>query len=84
MTYRVLATTSAQRDVRRLPPETKARIKQSMEALADGPREQSEKLVGQDSYRKRVGDYRIVFRVDDSALEVLVVRVKHRRDVYRK
>lgn len=67
-----------------MPPETKGRIKQSIAPLAEGPREQSEKLVGQNSYRSRVGDYRIVFRVDDATREVLVVRVKHRRDVYRK
>ena len=83
MSYRVLATTSAQRDFRRLPPETKGRLKQATAALAEAPREQSEKLAGQDSHRKRVGDDRIVFRVDDAAREVLVVRVKHRRDVHR-
>jgi mRNA interferase RelE/StbE len=52
--------------------------------LADDPRGQSEKLAGEGAYRKRVGDYRIVFRVDDALKEVLVTRIKHRREAYRR
>lgn len=55
-----------------------------MVALQDNPGTKAEKLAAQDAYRIRVGDYRIVFRVDDRAREVLVTRVKHRRDVYRR
>jgi mRNA interferase RelE/StbE len=67
-----------------LPPEVKERIRSAMAALVDDPRGQSEKLAGEDAYRKRTGDYRIVFRVDDRAKEVLVARIKHRREVYRR
>jgi mRNA interferase RelE/StbE len=83
LAYRVLASTAAQRDFRRLSPHFKERLKQAMLGLSMDPRGQSEKLIGEDTYRKRVRDYRIVFRIDDAAQEVLVVRVKHRRDVYR-
>jgi mRNA interferase RelE/StbE len=83
LAYRVLASTAAQRDFRRLPPQLKERLRQAMLELSEDPRGQSEKSVGEDAYRKRVGDYRIVFRIDDKAREILVVRVKHRRDVYR-
>jgi mRNA interferase RelE/StbE len=55
-----------------------------MLALRNTPRGQSEKLVGENAYRERVGDYRIVFRVDDKRAEVLVTRIRHRRDVYRR
>jgi mRNA interferase RelE/StbE len=55
-----------------------------MAALADDPRGQSEKLAGEGAYRKRMGDYRIVFRVDDRAREVLVTRIKDRREVSRR
>jgi mRNA interferase RelE/StbE len=41
------------------------------------------KLAGQDDYRIRVGDYRIVYAIDDGARVVLVARIAHRRDVYR-
>jgi len=82
-TYLVLASTAAQRDFGRLPPSVKGRIRAATLALAEDPRGQSEKLAGEDAYRTRVGDYRIVFRVDDSAKEVLVTRIKHRREAYR-
>lgn len=54
-----------------------------MLALEEDARGRSQKLAGEGGYRKRVGDYRIVFRVDDDREEVLVTRIKHRRDVYR-
>jgi mRNA interferase RelE/StbE len=55
-----------------------------MVGLSDDPRGRSEKLAAQDAYRRRVGDYRIVFRVEDKRNEVLITRIKHRRDVYRR
>jgi mRNA interferase RelE/StbE len=82
--YLVVASKAAQRDFRRLPPEIKERLRSAMIGLSDDPRRQSEKLAGEDAYRKRIGDYRIVFRVDDPSREVLVTRIKHRREVYRR
>ena len=84
MTYEVMASSAAQRDVRRLPPEHKRRLGEAMLALAEDPRGQGQKLAVEDAYRKRVGDYRIVFRVDDANARVLVVRVRHRREVYHR
>lgn len=55
-----------------------------MAGLAKYPRRGAQKLAGEDSYRVRVGDYRIVYRIDDDAREILVARIKHRRDVYRR
>lgn len=83
MGYRVLAGKAATRDFKRLPPEMKARIGATMQGLADDPRKAAQKLAAREGYRVRVGDYRIIFRIDDEACEVLVTRVKHRRDVYR-
>ncbi|HEX9236383.1 MAG TPA: type II toxin-antitoxin system RelE/ParE family toxin [Actinomycetota bacterium] len=80
----VLASTAAQRDFRRLPPGVKERIRRAMITLESDPRGQSEKLASDEAYRKRVGDYRIVFRVDDPSKEVLITRIKHRRDLYRR
>ena len=83
MAYQGLASRAAQRDIRKLPPETKPRIRDAVAALADNPRRGAQRLAAEGAYRVRVGDYRIVFRIDDRAEEVLIVRVKHRRDVYR-
>lgn len=53
-------------------------------ALADDPRPHGcEKLSALERYRIRVGDYRIVYAVEDAELVVWVVRIGHRRDVYR-
>lgn len=84
MDYEVLASTAAQRDIRRLPPGTKPRVSEAIAGLREDPRGKAEKLVGEDAYRIRVGDYRIVFRVDDGSRRVLITRVKHRREIYRR
>jgi len=82
--YLILVARAAQRDFDRLPPDVKVRVRGAMERLVHDPRGQSEKLAAGDAYRRRVGDQRIVFRVDDTAREVLVTRIKHRREVYRR
>lgn len=84
MTYEVVASSAAQRDIRRLPPEHKRRLGEAMLAPGEDPRGQGEKLAVEDAYRKRVGDYRIVFRVVDADARVLIVRVRHRREVYHR
>jgi mRNA interferase RelE/StbE len=82
LTYRVVVSPAAQRDHRKLPPEQKRRLRDAVLGLAADPRGQSQKLAGEDLYRRRVGDYRIVFAVDDALRELVVARIKHRRDVY--
>jgi mRNA interferase RelE/StbE len=55
-----------------------------MEGLADDPRPNgSEKLSGQERFRVRQGTYRIIYEIRDQELVVMVVKVGHRRDVYR-
>ncbi len=55
-----------------------------IDALADNPRPSGAvRLKGTDFFRVRIGDYRVVYEVHDSVLRVLVVRVAHRREVYR-
>ena len=60
-------------------------ISTALRKLASNPRsEQAKKLAGMDElYRVRVGDYRIVYSIEDDRLVVLVVRIAHRREVYR-
>jgi mRNA interferase RelE/StbE len=83
--YRVEFKPSAARAVRKLDADIQRRVIARTEALADDPRPPgAEKLEGmRDLYRVRVGDYRIIYQVADKILLVLVVRVGHRRDVYR-
>lgn len=63
----------------------RARVRDSIDALAVEPRPSGVvKLAGRDDFRIRVGDYRIVYAVDDAERIVLVARIAHRRDVYRR
>ena len=68
-----------------LPRKEEQRIRAAIELLADEPRPPScVALTGEQSvYRVRVGDYRIVYKVIDTRLMILVIRVGHRCDVYR-
>ena len=60
------------------------RIVRRIQNLADDPRPPGcEKLSGEDKYRVRQGNYRIVYAIEDAKLVVHVVKVGHRRDVYR-
>lgn len=83
--YRVHIAPAAERDLRALPVEVLRRIRPRIDGLATDPRPPGvEKLAGGgDLYRLRVGDYRIIYQVQDRAVLVLIVRVRHRRDVYR-
>ena len=76
----------AARAIRRLDRGAQRQVVTKLERLADNPRPPgSKKLEGTDGlYRVRVGDHRIVYRIEDQVLLVLVVRVAHRSDVYRR
>ena len=82
--YRVEVATRARRDLERLAPSILGRIHQVLTALGEDPRPTgSQKLVGLAAYRIRVGDHRVIYEIDDGARIVVVVRVRHRREVYR-
>ncbi len=83
--YRLEFTTGADRQFRNLPQDVQERLTPSIDALLRNPRPPGiKKLKGEDAYRLRVGDYRIIYEVHDKVLVVLVVGVGHRREVYRK
>jgi mRNA interferase RelE/StbE len=76
---------SVAKDLRGIPRADVRRILARIESLRDEPRPPgSEKLSAQERYRVRQGQYRIVYTVADSELIVEVVKVGHRRDVYRE
>ncbi len=85
MPYQLSVTNSAKKDIRRLPADIQRRVRQSINPLANEPRPAgSRKLRGAGTlYRIRVGDYRVVYDVDDEAHMITIIRVGHRRDVYR-
>jgi mRNA interferase RelE/StbE len=85
MKYTVRLNTRVGKVLDRLPPDIRRRLVRRLEALEDNPRPRGvEKLAGVDElYRVRVGTYRIVYAIRDRELVVIVVRIGHRRDVYR-
>ena len=85
MAYRLEIMPAAERDLRTLPAAILARLDARMRALANNPRPRgAERIRGtRGGLRLRVGDYRILYRVDDAQQVVTIGRVGHRRDVYR-
>jgi len=82
--YRLVFKNSVSKDLRPIPNKDVARILQRMEALKENPRPVgSEKLSGQERYRIRLGVYRIIYEVVDQLLVVTVVKVGHRKQVYK-
>jgi mRNA interferase RelE/StbE len=82
--YSVLITRSAEKEIERLPTHVRRLVVRRIEALAGDPRPHgSQKLAGEDKYRVRQGDYRIVYTIEDEIVTVTVVRIAHRSDVYR-
>jgi mRNA interferase RelE/StbE len=75
----------ATRAYRRLHEPLLGRVTRAIEQLADDPRPAGAvRLAGLDDYRIRVGDHRIVYAVDDGRRLVLIARIAHRREVYRR
>lgn len=82
--YAVEFRRSAEKDLRRLDAALQQRVLRAATSLAKNPRPSGcRKLHGSESFRMRVGDYRIIYSVEDAVLVVAIERVRHRREVYR-
>jgi mRNA interferase RelE/StbE len=82
--YSLRIKPSAVKELEALPPKDRRKIVTRIHGLASDPRPHGgEKLSGLDQYRVRQGNYRVVYEVEDATRVVLVVKIGHRRDVYR-
>ena len=86
MTYRVRIAAVAARDIRKLPEQVSSEIVKVIDRLAECPRPSGVKKIKGivECYRVRMGIYRIVYTVKDDILEIEIVTVGHRREVYRR
>lgn len=85
MIYGVEFTKSAAKELSKLQPQLSIRILRALNTLRRDPRKGSVRpMVGSTSWRLRVGDYRIIYDILDRKLVVLVLRIRHRRDAYKK
>ena len=85
MTYKVEITPAAKRQIKKLIQSVQLAIVERLEQLAENPRPPGVlKMQGAESlYRIRVGDYRIIYEIQDQTLLIAIVKVGHRGDVYR-
>jgi mRNA interferase RelE/StbE len=84
--YEVYIEKAAENDLKRLPTTTFQRIIPQIRTLAENPRPSGcRKLAGsKNDWRVRVGDYRVLYVIDEKTRAVRIMRVRHRREVYRK
>lgn len=82
--YSVFVTRSARKELAEVPPSDRERVVARISSLAMDPHPSGcEKLSLQDKYRVRQGNYRIVYTIQEAEITVWIVKVGHRRDVYR-
>ena len=82
--YKIFFKKSVWKDFESIPKKNLKKILQRIDMLAENPRPPGcEKLTGQERYRLRQGRYRIVYSIQDIELSVWVVKVGHRKDIYR-
>lgn len=84
--YEIEIKRAAEKDMRRLPKGMFRRIRDSILALRDQPRPDGVRKLaggGMEGCRIRIGDYRVVYQIDDAKNRITIIRVRHRREVYR-
>ena len=83
--FKVFFKKSVEKDFKSIPKKNLLKILDKINSLQDNPRPfGSEKLTGQERYRLRQGSYRIVYSIQDYELTVWVVKVGHRKEIYKK
>lgn len=84
MSYQVSILRRAQKELAALSGNTFERIRDALRALAEDPRPAGcKKLKGREGWRIRVGDYRVIYEINDDEQTILIVHIGHRRDIYR-
>ena len=84
MRYRVILPKSVQKELDRLPDTVANRVLTRLAGLETNTRPADvKKLKGRDAWRIRIGDYRVIYEINDRALQIIVITVAHRREAYR-
>lgn len=83
--YEIVFSARAEKSIKALPEKLQARIHGAIETLQGNPIPPvSRKLVGRDTYRLRVSDYRIIYSIQKNILTIEIISVGHRSEIYRR
>jgi mRNA interferase RelE/StbE len=83
--YQIRILSAAEKSLSKLPKKMQLRIQGAITVLASNPLPPvAKKLVGRDSYRLRVSDYRIVYSIHENILTVKIISIGHRREIYKR
>ncbi len=84
MSYIIVYTRRAEKDIRKLDPSIKPQIGKALLKLQNNPFEHSEKLTDSiiGAYRIRIGDYRVIFDIEGK--DIVILRVGHRKEIYKR
>jgi len=83
MSYDIIFTDTSRRQFRKLEKDVQERIINALERIRIRPESYVKKLVGDPGYRLRVGDYRVIFDIQKSELIILVIKIGHRKNIYK-
>lgn len=84
MSYSVFILRRGQGELKKLPLESYERVKEAIRRLSEEPRPSGcKKLAGREGWRIRVGDYRVIYEIDDKAEVITVLHLGRRRNIYR-
>jgi len=81
--YEIRYAQTAAKAITKLPKEIQKRILASLERARIRPEKYFERLVGEQAYKLRIGDYRVIADIHDRELLILVIKVGHRRNIYK-
>jgi mRNA interferase RelE/StbE len=84
MNYRLFIHRSAEKPIAAIPKDDRQIVMDAIKGLISNPRPHAcKKLVDRDAWRIRAGNYRVIYEIDDARIAVTVVKLGHRRDIYR-
>lgn len=82
--YQLVIDRNAQKQLGKIPPPHFNRIVKAVNGLSSDPRPKGyKKLTGRSGYRIRVGDYRIIYTIEDNILTIFIIDIGHRKDIYK-
>ncbi|MFI5144254.1 MAG: type II toxin-antitoxin system RelE/ParE family toxin [Ignavibacteria bacterium] len=82
--YQIEIVKSAIKTLKSIPPSQREKIAKSINDLAFNPRPPGcKKLKGYEKYRIKISDYRVIYEIEDTVLIILIIKIGHRKDIYR-